>query len=55
MPLLTTVEAAIKLGVGVELIEYFTKMCPKHGEDKKLAGSVVEGRLLIEEQALIAY
>jgi len=36
MPMLSSVEAAIKLGVGVELIEYFVRYCPKYKEDRKL-------------------
>jgi hypothetical protein len=32
MGLITKIEAAMKLGVSVELIDYFTKNCPKAGE-----------------------
>jgi hypothetical protein len=36
MGLISKIEAAMKLGVSIELIEYFTKKCPKSGENIKL-------------------
>lgn len=55
MPLFTTVEAAIKLGVGVELVEYFTRKCPKHGESRTLSTIKTDERVLIDEKVLIDY
>jgi hypothetical protein len=46
MPMLSIVEAAIKLGVGVPLIEYFIDHCPKHKEDRKLPSKSMEGHIL---------
>ncbi len=55
MPMLSTVEAAIKLGVGVELIEYFTRYCPKYKEDRKLPAKKMDGQLLIDEKDLLHF
>jgi hypothetical protein len=37
MGFLTKIEAAIKLGYSLELLEYFISHCPKSGETRKLA------------------
>ncbi len=55
MPMLSAVEAAIKLGVGVELIEYFTRYCPKHKDNRKLLAKKMEGQLVIEEKELLDF
>jgi len=36
MALISKVEAAMKLGIGINLIDYFTEHCPKSGDDVKL-------------------
>jgi hypothetical protein len=53
--MLSTVEAAIKLGVGVELIEYFIGHCPKHKEDRKLPAKKMDGQILIDEKDLLHF
>ena len=36
MPLLTLTEASIYSGYSPELLQYFSKNCPKYNENKKL-------------------
>jgi RecJ-like exonuclease len=55
MALLTIAEAALKLGYSVELIQYFTKNCPKLAEDRKLKCMKAEGQLLIDDKELLDY
>jgi RecJ-like exonuclease len=55
VPLLTQVEAAIKLGVGVELIEYFINHCPKPCEDRKLRIATTHQEALIDEKELLDF
>jgi hypothetical protein len=55
MPYLTLVESAIKLGIGVELVEYFINNCPKYGESKTLTAKSVDGEMMIDEKALLDY
>jgi hypothetical protein len=53
--LLTKIEAAMKLGIGVELLEYFTKHCPKQTETRLLKGLKAEGQVLFDDQELLSY
>lgn len=55
MPMLSIVEAAIKLGVGTELIEYFTRHCPKYKENRKLVAKEIDGQLLVDEKELLDF
>ena len=55
MPMLSLVEAAITIGVGVELIEYFISHCPKHGESRTLAAKKAGDDILIDETDLLDY
>ena len=34
--MLTKIEAAMKLGISIELLDYFTKKCPKQNETRVL-------------------
>ena len=55
MPMLSLVEAAITIGVGVELIEYFISHCPKHGESRTLAAKKTGDDILIDKTDLLDY
>ena len=55
MGLLSKIEAAMKLGVSVELIEYFTKKCPKSGENLKLVVVKTDLGEMYDEIKLIEY
>lgn len=51
----TKIEAAIKLGYSVELIEYFLKNCPKSGETRKLIAIDSPQGSLIDENELLDF
>ncbi len=53
--LLNKIDAAMKLGVSVELIEYFANNCPKSGENTKLIPIKTESDELYDESALIEF
>ncbi len=55
MGLLSKVEAAIKLGVSIELIEYFIKKCPKSGQKRKLAVVGTAMGDMIDENELLSF
>ena len=55
MELLSKIEAAIKLGIGVELIDYFTKYCPKSGENVKLQVIQTDSGEMFDPRALEEY
>ena len=55
MGYLSTIEAAIKLGYSVELIEYCTKECPKRGQDRVISTLKTDQGLLIEEKELLDF
>ena len=52
MPFLTEAEAAMRLGVGVELLQYFTKKCPKLG-GKRLLQTVQKGDEVLFDDAQV--
>ncbi len=52
MPLLSKVEAAIAMGISVELLEAFVKKCPKPNAIRKLLAKVVDGELMFEESEI---
>src|SRR3954451_5013825 len=53
--LLAKIEAAMKLGISVELIEYFTKKCPKQNETRVLKAVNAEGQMFFDEQELLSF
>ena len=53
--LLNQIEAAMKLGISFELLEYFTKHCPKKDETRLLQTKAVDGNVFFDDQELIAY
>ena len=55
MSYLTKIEAAIKLGYGVELVDYFIKTCPKKDEGRTLQVLRTDGGELIDEKELLAF
>jgi hypothetical protein len=55
MGILTKIEAAIKFGVSVELIDYFTKYCPKSGEKIKLKSFNSEIGEMYDENELVLF
>jgi hypothetical protein len=55
MGLVNKIEAAMKLGVSVELVEYFTKKCPKTGEDTKLTPIKTELGEMYDETNLLEF
>lgn len=51
MALITKIEAAIKLGVGMDLLEHFCEKCPKPKQDRKLATvSTAQGDMIDEKE-----
>ena len=55
MGLISKIDAAIKLGIGVELIDYFTNKCPKRGEDIILEAVKTDMGIMFDEDSLIKY
>ena len=55
MAFLTKIEAALKLGYSLELIDYFIKKCPKKNEDRKLPATTSTSGTLIDEAELINF
>ena len=55
MGLISKIDAAIKMGVGIELIDYFTKNCPKSGDNLKLKAVNTELGKMYDEDDLISY
>ncbi len=55
MGLISKIEAAIKLGVGVELIDYFSKKCPKPGGEIKLKVVSTEIGIMYDENDLVYF
>lgn len=52
MALLNKIEAAINLGVSVELLEWFVDKCPKYGEKRTLEAIVVGSQQMFDEDEL---
>jgi hypothetical protein len=55
MPLLTPIEAAMKLGIGYELLKYFQAKCPKKGETRVLQVKEIDGQTYVDEKELEAF
>ncbi|MBF4049609.1 hypothetical protein ISI15_16395 [Burkholderia pseudomallei] len=55
MAFLTKIEAAIALGVGVDLLDWFIKKCPKPGEDRTLVTIKVGTEEMIDEAELAQF
>lgn len=55
MPLLTKVEAAIALGISVELLDSFVRKCPKPHGSRKLVATLVDGQQFFAEDELHAF
>ena len=55
MALLPRVEAAMKLGISIELLNSFHKKCPKSGETRTLNAKEMEGELYFEQSELDSY
>lgn len=55
MPLLSPIEAAMKLGISFELLEYFQTKCPKKGESRLLQVKLVDGQPHFDEKELESY
>lgn len=53
--LLTKIESAMKLGISVELLDYFAKTCPKQKETRLLKKVKAEGQVLFDDQELLSY
>src|SRR5262245_17192802 len=53
--LLTQIEAAMKYGVSIKLLEYFTKKCPKQNEARLLKRVKVGELVLFDEHELLSY
>jgi DnaJ-class molecular chaperone len=53
--LLTKIEAAMKLGLSIELLEYFTKKCPKQNETRLLKSTKVDGQTFFGDGDLLSY
>jgi hypothetical protein len=55
MALLTKIEAAIALGVSIELLDWFIQTCPKPGETRKLVTIKAGNDHMINEDELAAF
>ena len=55
MPLLTLTEASIYSGYSPELLQYFSKNCPKYNENKKLNFQTISDLLHFDESDLKNY
>lgn len=55
MALLPKIEAAIRFGITVELLSYFTKHCPKSGDTRLLQFKVVDKEEFFDEAELTAF
>ena len=55
MALLPRIEAAMKLGISVELLNSIHKRCPKAGETRVLNAKEMDGELYFEEGELDGY
>ena len=55
MALISKIEAAIKLGYSIELIDYFTNYCPKSGDNVKLRVVKTDIGDMYEESELINF
>src|ERR1700722_16620517 len=53
--LLSKIEAAMKLGISVELLEYFTKKGPKQNETRRLKVRKVDGQGFFDDKELLSY
>lgn len=53
--LFTKIEAAMRLGISVELVDYFAKNCPKQSETRLLKTVKAEGQVLFDDQELHSY
>ena len=53
--LLSKIEAAITLGVGMALLEYFCKNCPKKGDDRILQVTKNEHGDMVSQQELLSF
>src|SRR5215475_5098317 len=53
--LLNKIEAAMKLGFSMELLDYFTKKCPKQDETRVLKTSQADGQVLFDDGELLSY
>jgi uncharacterized Zn-finger protein len=52
MALLSKIEAAIALGISVELLDHFTKKCPKPHGSRKLISTLVENQEMFTENEI---
>ncbi len=52
---LTKIEAAMRLGYSVELIDYFTQNCPKRGEERKLVIVSLTNEEFFDESVLLSF
>jgi len=55
MALLTRIEAAIALGVGIDLLDWFIEKCPKPDDARRLTTTKVGKEQMIDEAELEAF
>jgi hypothetical protein len=55
LALIAEIEAAMQMGIGVELLRYFTETCPKHGEDRLLPKKVIDNVAHFDSNELLSY
>ena len=53
--LVTPIEAAMKIGISTELLEYFRIKCPKKGQTRLLKSEVQDGMTVYDEAELLNY
>jgi hypothetical protein len=55
MALIAEIEAAMHMGISVELLGYFTETCPKYGEDRLLPRKVIDNVPHFDSNELLSY
>jgi hypothetical protein len=53
--LMSKIEAAMKLGYSIELLDYFTKKCPKRNEARLLKTTNADGQTFFDDGELLSY
>lgn len=52
---LNKIEAAMKLGISIELLDYFTKKCPKQNETRVLNAIKADDQVMFDDGELVSY
>jgi DnaJ-class molecular chaperone len=55
LALIAEIEAAMQMGISVELLRYFTETCPKYGENRLLTKKVIDNVAYFDSNELLSY